>query len=182
MGPALAPRGAGRACREKRLGMSEQLHEAAERARLERRRRLVAEVAPYLTPGERVLEATTGKGAATGPAARPRDPVAIRVMVTDQRMILLRKKAFRQFAVQEFSFDTSRVWLGFTAEAGGELEVSDTSRRTRVSISGIPELDLEPLFLALRDRMAGDQLDVWLIRRPRGPARRPASTSDRRGA
>jgi hypothetical protein len=162
--------------------MSEQLHEAAERARLERRRRLVAEVAPYLTPGERVLEATTGKGAATGPAARPRDPVAIRVMVTDQRMILLRKKAFRQFAVQEFSFDTSRVWLGFTAEAGGELEVSDTSRRTRVSISGIPELDLEPLFLALRDRMAGDQLDVWLIRRPRGPARRPASTSDRRGA
>jgi hypothetical protein len=142
--------------------MSEQLHEAAERARLERRRRLVAEVAPYLTPGERVREATTGKGAASGPAARPRDPAAIRVVVTDQRMILLRKKAFRQFAVQEFSFDTSRVWLGFTAEAGGELEVSDTSRRTRVSVSGIPELDLEPLFLALRDRMAADQLDVWL--------------------
>jgi hypothetical protein len=150
--------------------MSEQLHEAAERARLERRRRLVAEVAPYLTPGERVLEATTGKGAASGPAARPGDPGAIRVLVTDQRMILLRKRAFRQFAVQEFSFDTSRVWLGFTAEAGGELEVSDTSRRTRMSIAGIPELDLEPLFLALRDRMAVYQLDVWLDPPPEDPS------------
>jgi hypothetical protein len=142
--------------------MSEQLHEAAERARLERRRRLVAEVAPYLSPGERVLEATTGKGAAHGAGERPRDPAALRVVVTDRRLILLRKKAFRQFAVQEFSFASSRVWLGFTAEAGGEVEVSDTAHRTHVSLAGVPELDLEPLYLALRERMAPDQLDVWL--------------------
>ena len=36
-------------------------------------------------------------------------------------------------------------------------------------MSGIPELDLEPLFLALRDRMAGDQLDVWLDPPPESP-------------
>ena len=113
-------------------------HNADERARLERRRRLVAEVAPYLAPGERVREATTGRG------GRPLEPAALRVVLTDQRLIVLRKKAFRQFAVQEFSFDSSRVWLGFTAEAGGELEVSDAAHRTHVSLSGVPELDLEP--------------------------------------
>ena len=148
--------------REKRLGMSEQLHEAAERARLERRRRLVTEVAPYLAPGERVLEATTGRGTIHGPGERPRDSAVLRVVVTDQRLILLRKKAFRQFAVQEFDFDTSRVWLGFTAEAGGELEVGDTAHRTHASLSGVPELDLEPVYLALRERMQAEQLDVWL--------------------
>lgn len=142
--------------------MSEQLHEAAERARLERRRRLVTEVAPYLAPGERVLEATTGRGTIHGPGERPRDSAVLRVVVTDQRLILLRKKAFRQFAVQEFDFDTSRVWLGFTAEAGGELEVGDTAHRTHASLSGVPELDLEPVYLALRERMQAEQLDVWL--------------------
>jgi hypothetical protein len=142
--------------------MSEQLHEAAERARLERRRRLVAEVAPYLAPGERVLEATTGRGTIHGPGERPRDSAVLRVVVTDERLILLRKKAFRQFGVQEFDFHTSRVWLGFTAETGGELEVGDTAHRTHASLSGVPELDLEPVYLALRERMQAEQLDVWL--------------------
>jgi hypothetical protein len=148
--------------REKRLGMSEQLHDAAERARLERRRRLVGEVAPYLAPGEHVLEATTGKGPVHGHGGRQREPFSLRIVVTDRRLILLRKKAFRQFAVQAFSFDTSRVSLGFTPEAGGELDVTDPTDGEHVSVTSIPELDLEPLFLALRDRMAAERLDIWI--------------------
>ncbi len=117
---------------------------------------------PISRRGERVLEATTGRGAIHGPGERLRDSAVLRVVVTDQRLILLRKKAFRQFAVQEFDFDTSRVWLGFTAEAGGELEVGDTAHRTHASLTGVPELDLEPVYLALRERMQAEQLDVWL--------------------
>ena len=105
--------------------MSRQLHDAAERARLERRRRLVGEVAPYLAPGEHLLEATTGKGPVHGHGGRQRELTSLRIVVTDRRLILLRKKAFRQFAVQTFSFASSRVSLGFTPEAGGELDVTD---------------------------------------------------------
>ena len=137
--------------------MSEQLHEAAERARQERRRRLVGEVAPYLAPGEHVVEATSGRGVTPGQS----EDAPLRIVVTDQRMILLRKKAFRQFAVQAFAFDRSRVSLGFTPQAGGEMDVSDPVDRRRVSVTHIPELDLEPLFVSLRGRLDDDRLDVW---------------------
>ncbi len=137
--------------------MSEQLHEAAERARQERRRRLVGEVAPYLAPGEHVVEATSGRGVTPGQS----EDAPLRIVVTDQRLILLRKKAFRQFAVQAFAFERSRVSLGFTPQAGGEMDVSDPVDRRRVSVTDIPELDLEPLFVALRGRLDDDRLDVW---------------------
>lgn len=137
--------------------MSEQLHEAAERARQERRRRLVGEVAPYLAPGEHVVEATSGRGVTPGQS----EDAPLRIVVTDQRLILLRKKAFRQFAVQAFAFDRARVSLGFTPQAGGEMDVSDPVDRRRVSVTDIPELDLEPLFGALRGRLDEDRLDVW---------------------
>jgi hypothetical protein len=137
--------------------MSEQLHEAAQRARQERRRRLVGEVAPYLAPGEHVVEATSGRGVTPGQG----EDAPLRIVVTDQRLILLRKKAFRQFAVQAFAFDRSRVSLGFTPQAGGEMDVSDPVDRRRVSVTDIPELDLEPLFVAFRGRLDDDRLDVW---------------------
>ena len=63
--------------------------------------------------------------------------------------------------LRPFSFDRARVSLGFTPQAGGEMDVSDPVDRRRVSVSDIPELDLEPLFLALRGRVAEDRLDVW---------------------
>jgi hypothetical protein len=137
--------------------MSEQLHEAAQRARQERRRRLVSEVAPYLAPGERVVETTSGRGVTPGQS----EDAPLRIVVTDQRLLLLRKKAFRQFAVQAFGFERSRVSLGFTPQAGGELDVSDPVDRRRVSVTDIPELDLEPLFVSLRGRLDDDRLDVW---------------------
>jgi hypothetical protein len=153
--------------------MSEQLHEAAARARQERRRRLVGEVAPYLAPGEHVVEATSGRGATTGQS----EDAPLRIVVTDQRLILLRKKAFRQFAVQAFAFDRSRVSLGFTPQAGGEMDVSDPVDRRRVSVTDIPELDLEPLFVALRERLDDDRLDVWTAP-PWNAAEPPVTASD----
>src|SRR5262249_3011098 len=72
-----------------------------------------------------------------------------------------RKKAFRQFAVQAFTFDRSRVSLGFTPQAGGGMDVGDPIDRRRVSVTDIPELDLEPLFVALPGRLDEDRLDVW---------------------
>jgi len=133
--------------------MSEQLHAAAERARSERRQRLVREVAPYLEPGEHVSDATTGR--ADGP-----EGATLRVIATDRRLLVLRKKAFRQFAVQTFSYAGARVSIGFTAEAGGELLVADDEDEVRVV--GIPELDLEPLFTSLVDRIEQERLEVAL--------------------
>jgi len=133
--------------------MSEQLHEAAERARSERRLRLVREVAPYLEPGERVLDATTGRSEGL-------EATTLRVVATDRRLLVLRKKAFRQFSVQTFSYAGAHVSIGFTAEAGGELAVADAGGDVRVV--GIPELDLEPLFVALVDRIEEERLEVAL--------------------
>jgi len=134
--------------------MSEQLHEAAERARSERRQRLVREVAPYLEPGERVQDATTGR------SEGPHEPAQLRVIATDRRLLVLRKKAFRQFSVQTFSYASARVSIGFTAESGGELMVADAAGE--VVVVGIPELDLEPLFAALVDRIEEERLEVAL--------------------
>jgi hypothetical protein len=134
--------------------MNEQLHAAAERARSERRQRLVREVAPYLEPGERVLDATTGH------SEGPNEPATLRVIATDRRLLVLRKKAFRQFFVQTFTYATSRVSIGYTAEAGGELMVADAGGE--VVVVGIPELDLEPLFAALVGRIEERRLEVAL--------------------
>ena len=145
--------------------MSEQLHAAAERARSERRQRLVREVAPYLEPGERVLDATTGR------SEGPHEPAQLRVIATDRRLLVLRKKAFRQFSVQTFSYASARVSIGFTAESGGELMVADAAGE--VVVVGIPELDLEPLFAVLVDRIEERRLEVALDRgdlRPAVPA------------
>jgi len=133
--------------------MSEQLHEAAERARSERRQRLVREVAPYLEPDERVLDATTGR-------SEGHEATTLRVIATDRRLMVLRKKAFRQFSMQTFSYASARVSIGFTAEAGGELVVADAAGDIRVV--GIPELDLEPLFASLVDRIEEQRLEVAL--------------------
>ena len=132
----------------------------------------MGEVAPYLAPGEHVVEATSGRGVTPGQS----EDAPLRIVVTDQRLILLRKKAFRQFAVQAFAFDRSRVSLGFTPQAGGEMDVSDPVDRRRVSVTDIPELDLEPLFLALRARLDDDRLDVWTA--PPWHAAEPLGTGD----
>ncbi|HXY72735.1 MAG TPA: hypothetical protein VEM41_09335 [Actinomycetota bacterium] len=134
--------------------MNEQLHEAAERARSERRQRLVREIAPYLEPGEHVLDATTGR------SEGPQESATIRVVATDRRLLVLRKKAFRQFSVQSFSYASAHVSIGFTAEAGGELMVADTAGE--VLVVSIPELDLEPLFASLVDRIEEERLEVAL--------------------
>lgn len=144
--------------------MSEKLHEAAERARLERRRRLVREVTPYLEPGEHVLDATTGRGAADLAGSSRREASILRVVATERRLLVLRKKAFRHFVVQAFGYETSRVSLGFTAEAGGEIEILDAASRVRVI--GVPELDLEPFFLICEMRMDPSRLEVSLEEPP----------------
>ena len=74
-----------------------------------------------------------------------------------------------------FSFETPRISLGFTAEAGGELHVSDPTDRTRTSVSGIPELDLGAgaLYTAYGGRAypfmallsAAGLVGVWQLRR-----------------
>jgi len=147
--------------------MSEQLREAAERARLERRQRLVREVAPYLEPGEHVFDATSGRSA-TRHGGERHEPATLRVVVTDRRLLVLRKKAFRQFSVQAFSYATARVSIGFTAEAGGEVAISDLAGEVRVG--GIPELDLEPLFAALLGRIEEERLEIELENDAGAPA------------
>ena len=157
--------------------MSEQLHEAAERARLERRRRLVREVTPYLEPDEHVLDATTGRGARnlTGPS-RPEASI-LRVVATERRLLVLRKKAFRHFVVQAFGYETARVSLGFTAEAGGEIEIVGAASRVRVI--GVPEMDLEPFFLICEMHMDPSRLEVSLEDPPAlPPAREPSLYRD----
>jgi len=143
--------------------MSEQLREAAERARSERRQRLVREVAPYLEPGEHVFDATSGRST-TRHGGERHEPATLRVVVTDRRLLVLRKKAFRQFSVQAFSYATARVSIGFTAEAGGEVAISDLAGEVRVG--GIPELDLEPLFAALLGRIEEERLEIELENGP----------------
>lgn len=115
------------------------------------------EVSPFLEPGEDVLEVTGGRVAAEG---SPEHGVAVRVAATDRRLLVLRKRAFRQFAVDEFGYGSSAVWLGYTVETGGLLELEDPTKRMR--ISSVPELDLEPFFLACSRAMAADRVNISL--------------------
>jgi hypothetical protein len=137
--------------------MSEKLQEAAERTRLERRRTLMHEVSPFLEPGEDVVEVTGGRVAAEG---SPEHGVAVRVAATDRRLLVLRKRAFRQFAVDEFGYGASAVWLGYTVETGGLLELEDPTKHMR--IGSVPELDLEPFFVACSGAMAADRVNISL--------------------
>jgi hypothetical protein len=158
--------------------MSEQLHEAAERARLERRRRLVREVTPYLEPDEHVLDATTGRGARNTPGSSRAEAAVLRVVATERRLLVLRKKAFRHFVVQAFGYQTARVSLGFTAEAGGEIEIVGGSSSVRVI--GVPEMDLEPFFLICEMHMDPSRLAISLAEPPASlaAAREPFADED----
>lgn len=159
--------------------MSERLQEAAELARYERRRRLQREIARFVDPGERVIEVTAGRIATPGSA---HDGAAVRVAVTDRRLLVLRKMAFRQFAVDEFGYADVAVSLGFTAQAGGLLVLEDPGKR--VAVDGVPEFDLQPLYAACGPRTGPDRVKISLeVAQPvaalslaRGPGERRGDT------
>ncbi len=137
------------------------MQEAAERSRLKRRNKLFAEVEPFLAFGETLLELVAGRRGDSGGEGR-----TVIVAATDQRLLVLRRRAFRQFSLYGFDYDDAWMSIGFTVEDGGALEIRDAAKSVRVD--HISELDLEPFFAACRGRMDPARVEITLSEEPSG--------------
>ncbi len=137
------------------------MQEAAERSRLKRRNKLFAEVEPFLAFGETLLELVAGRRGDSGGEGR-----TVIVAATDQRLLVLRRRAFRQFSLYGFDYDDAWMSIGFTVEDGGALEIRDAAKSVRVD--HISELDLEPFFAACRGHMDPARVEITLSEEPSG--------------